>query len=221
MIFTPVARPRVWFSIWATRHKDFAALPNSSQGEYAFGDPKRVATLPATDIDWNQAVEFCNWLTKKERSEGLLNNAQSYRLPSDFEWSVAVGLENEDEAASVTERIRKANDSFPEGNPSDGIYPWGKGYPPPDGVGNYGKEKASVGHYPPNRYGLYDMGGNVEEWCQDTLDWGQGVAIIRGIAATFASTPREKASAARYTVGFDNKSSNRGFRCVLVTKSLH
>src|SRR5262249_44950096 len=50
---------------------------------------------PVVGVSWEDANQFCAWLTRKERSEGTLRNFQSYRLPTDREWSEAIGLEHE------------------------------------------------------------------------------------------------------------------------------
>ncbi len=50
---------------------------------------------PVVGVSWEDANQFCAWLTKKERSEGTLATFQSYRLPTDREWSRAVGIEHE------------------------------------------------------------------------------------------------------------------------------
>ena len=49
----------------------------------------------AVKVSWNDTQAFCAWLTKKERAEGKITADQSYRLPTDAEWSVAVGLGKE------------------------------------------------------------------------------------------------------------------------------
>jgi len=46
-------------------------------------------------VSWTDAEEFCNWLTKRERSAGNLPADRQYRLPTDEEWSAAVGLNYE------------------------------------------------------------------------------------------------------------------------------
>jgi len=42
-------------------------------------------------VNWFDAMAFCKWLTDKERDENLIEDRQSYRLPTDREWSLAVG----------------------------------------------------------------------------------------------------------------------------------
>ena len=119
---------------------------------------------PVVGITWKQATAFCIWRTQ------LLNNAlvrdgeyyvQDYRLPLETEWEYAArgGLENS-------------------------MYPWGglytrnregcflanfkplRGNYTPDGA----VTTASVGMYEPNEFGLYDMAGNVSEWCANAYD---------------------------------------------------
>src|SRR5437899_4419113 len=71
-------------------------------------------------------MAFCKWLTDKERDENLLEDRQCYRLPTDREWSLAVGLANE-RGATPQARDGKIKNEFP----------WGKQWPPPAGAENY------------------------------------------------------------------------------------
>lgn len=104
-----------------------------------------------------------------------------YRLPSDAEWSAAAGLPRED---GNTPRAR--------GESELRHYAWGSPWPPPAGAGNFSGEEtevdksepgnfiagyrdgyaklAPVGKFPPNRYGIHDLSGNVLEWCEDWFD---------------------------------------------------
>jgi formylglycine-generating enzyme required for sulfatase activity len=83
------------------------------------------------EVSWNDAKEFCRWLTKRERSAGDLPEGREYRLPKDEEWSAAVGLKNE--VGSTPEEKSGKNK----------LYPWDipqkrdKSWPPPVGAGNY------------------------------------------------------------------------------------
>jgi len=184
MKFVPVAGTRVLFGIWDVRVQDFETFVNESRYDATnvmwtylggdgllehFGDTWRdpdfaqSPTHPVCGVSWQDAQAFCAWLTQKERREGKLNQLQNYRLPTDAEWSVAAGNTK---------------------------YPWGDQWPPPAGAGNYASGEvavgdwptnlptiqgyldgyprtAPVGSFPANRNGLYDMGGNVRQWCQD------------------------------------------------------
>ena len=115
------------------------------------------------------------------------------------------------------------------------VYPWGAQWPPPRGVGNYGDatfkrkypkwtaiqgyddgyaETSPVGTFRSNRFGLYDMGGNVWQWCEDWYDGEQKARVLRG-AAWFRAEPGNLLSSARLPGPPDNRATQRGFRCVL------
>ena len=71
-------------------------------------------------VNWADAVAFCKWLTDKEHDDNILESRQEYRLPTDPEWSAAVGLKNEG-GATPEARDGKIRNEFP----------WGKQWPPP------------------------------------------------------------------------------------------
>ncbi len=180
---------------------------------------------PVVNVSWKDAERFCEWLTRKERNEGRLGPSQSYRLPKDWEWSVAVGL-NEPRSGTP-----KDNDGKIEGQ-----YPWGTEWPPPRGAGNYADETAAkcfgrnwiiggyddgyattspVGSFKPNQFGLYDLGGNVWEWCEDRYDQYDENRVLRG--GSWASGERKSLlSSLRHRHGPYYRLYNFGFRCVLV-----
>jgi formylglycine-generating enzyme required for sulfatase activity len=108
------------------------------------------AQLPVEKVSWDDAVEFCRKLSvlSAERSAGRV-----YRLPTDAEWEYAC------RAGSRTKW------SFGDAESSPGDYAW---Y-----WDNSGNKTHPVGTKKPNAWGLYDMHGNVWEWC---LDWYDGYA---------------------------------------------
>ncbi|MDE5099131.1 MAG: formylglycine-generating enzyme family protein, partial [Trichodesmium sp. St16_bin4-tuft] len=104
---------------------------------------------PVEQVNWNQAVEFCKRLSKL--------TGRKYRLPSEAEWEYAC-------RAGTSTPFYFGETITPELANYHGNYTYGKG---PKGE-NRG-QTTPVGKFPPNAFGLYDMHGNVYEWCAD--DW--------------------------------------------------
>jgi formylglycine-generating enzyme required for sulfatase activity len=76
-----------------------------------------------------------------------------------------------------------------------------------------------VGSFAANRYGIYDLGGNVWEWCEDWYDSDQKYRVLRG-ASWHHDSPDSLLSLSR---GYDSpggRFSGFGFRCVLVSAKL-
>lgn len=210
MRFVAIPGLSVLFSVWDTRVRDFAAFVHATRydadaGMYSItADGKWVQRGntwrrpgfaqtpddPVVGVSWFDAEAFCRWLTDTERAAGRLAAGQRYRLPTDAEWSVAAGLGGETGATPEERNCRIA-----------GLYPWGRVWPPPDRVGNYADAAAKqafprwrtipgyedgyvftspVGSFPPNRFGLYDMSGEVWQWCQDAYRPGSTHRPLRG-----------------------------------------
>ncbi len=117
--------------------------------------------FPASGITWDEAIEFCQKLTATEHTNGRLPAGESYRLPTEAEWECAC-------RAGTTTAYSFGNDESKLGE-----YGWFDG-----NVKNIGEQYAhKVGLKKPNPWGLYDMHGNVWEWCSD---W-YGEALSGGI----------------------------------------
>ena len=118
---------------------------------------------PVVNVSWNDAKSFCDWLSKKEN--------KSYRLPTEAEWEYACRAGSHgiysfgDDTAKLTKHgnvadeflrrtIKRPDWTFADGDDGHSF-------------------TAPVGSYPPNAFGLYDMYGNVDEWCNDwfSLDY--------------------------------------------------
>jgi formylglycine-generating enzyme required for sulfatase activity len=218
MKFVPVPGTDVQFSIWETRVKDYAAYAAANAGvdeswKKPFGDEfKQSDTYPVVNVSWEDARAFCEWLTKKEMAAGKIKAGQKYRLPTDAEWSVAVGLGKE-----------KGNTPQEKNDGIRDVYPWGKEWPPPKGAGNYGgslnvdnyEYTSAAGSFAANKLGLHDMGGNVWEWCEDKYSPTSANRVLRG-ASWFDGNPISLLSSLRDYRTPGGRDFDVGFRCVLV-----
>ncbi len=200
----------------------------SKQRGNSWEDPgfKQTEDDPVVGVSWQDASAFCDWLTLRERAAGRLPADWEYRLPTDAEWSIAAGLTAEDPAKSPQEKDRKITDQ----------YPWGAQWPPPAGAGNFAGAEADDAHWPatfstipgytdgfartapagsfkPARNGLYDLGGNVCEWCQDEYQPGDGYRVLRGASwSNFGQVALLLSR--RYCDQPGYRSDSVGFRCV-------
>lgn len=77
------------------------------------------------------------------------------------------------------------------------------------------KYTAKVGSYPPNRLGIFDLGGNVWEWCEDWYDGERKARVLRG-ASFLNEFPAVLLSSSRFNHAPDGRHDNFGFRCVVV-----
>jgi serine/threonine protein kinase/formylglycine-generating enzyme required for sulfatase activity len=243
MRFVPLGKIEV--AVWQTRVHDFEAFVRATgydaiggMSSIIPGDGFKLNTMswknpgfaqtpehPVVGVSWEDANQFCAWLTQYEQSAGLLAASFRYRLPTDREWSIAVGLIDE-RGATPEERSGKVK----------GVYPWGRTFPPAVDIRNYAGGESSEGapenwnvipgfHDPfprtgpvsafaPNQRGLYNLGGNVWEWCADkfngTLNWR---TLRGGSWATWRAD--DLLSSARR--GYDPylRSDDVGFRCVI------
>lgn len=240
MKFVPVPGTPVLFSCWETRVGDFEAFVTETGYEAtegvlslgtnrwkARGDTWKAPGFPQTDlhpvcgVSWKDATAFCEWLSRKE--------GRTYRLPEDLEWSTAAGISGE---VGATPRARSGK--IPD------LYPWGREMPPNvNGLpaGNYPGAEASetnwpavfriipdfrdpfartapVGSFPPGKDGLYDLGGNVWEWCSDPFDPGKESRVVRG-ASWVDNLPEILLTSYRHYGRPEMRNTSVGFRCVL------
>lgn len=233
MKFVSVPGTKVLFCVWETRRQDYEAYAKAVAGvdrswenqEFKGQKIGSAADHPVVGTSWGDAKAFCAWLQEKELREGRLPAGASYRLPTDLEWSAAVGLPTE--AGPTPERrgmgVR--------------VFPWGTQFPPAERAGNYADTAsgaafgsdwkfipgyadgvvttAPVGSFAANRNGLFDLSGNVWEWCEDFYDGRSGARVLRG-GSWFDSVPAHLVSSFRYQNVPGDRNFSIGFRCVLV-----
>jgi formylglycine-generating enzyme required for sulfatase activity len=185
-----------------------AALPKvnidlKSDPSYFKGD-----NLPVECVSWNDAQEFCARLSQMAN--------KTYRLPTEAEWEYAC------RGGTTTPFYCGETISTDLAN-YNGNYTYGQGQ-----KGQYREKTTEVGIFPANPFGLYDMCGNVWEWCEDGLHENYINAPIDGSAWTslgsepvmrggsWFDTPRYCRSACRYNFFRDGLNYGIGFRVVCV-----
>ena len=112
-----------------------------------------TTNLPVESLSYAEAIEFCRRLSELPEE---LERGRIYRLPSEIEWEYACRAGGET-MFHTGERLSSSEANF------DGRYPT-RGTQP----GPFLSRSTIVGSYEPNDFGLYDMHGNVAEWC---FDW--------------------------------------------------
>ena len=206
MEFVPVAAtPGVFWSRWETRVRDYAAFCRDTNRAHEKPDFAQGVDHPVVNVSFEDAQEFCVWLSKKE--------GRAYRLPTDHEWSCAVGIGAQEDAAASP----KAKDMGIKG-----VYPWGTAWPPPKGSGNFGSSlkvdsydnTSPVGSFSPTADGLYDLSGNAWEWCDSLYDPNATDRVLRGGSWNFIN-PSYLLSSYRYNFHPTIRIDFYGFRVVL------
>ena len=164
---------------------------------------------PVEQVSWEDAVEFCDRLSQY--------TGRTYRLPSEAEWEYACRAGSAKPFAfgdTITTDVVNYDGNYTYGNAPKGEY---RGRTTP------------VGTFQPNAFGLYDMHGNVWEWCQDSWHSNYKGAPTDGSAwldneessnrkllrgGSWFNYPANCRSAFRYDNDLDYRIGNFGFRVV-------
>ena len=175
-VLHPVALERSFYlqttEVTNAQFRQFQADHDSGQIE---GNSLNREHQPVVQVSWQQASQFCNWLSRKEglppfyrETNGIVTgynpSATGYRLPTEAEWAWAARVEND--------TLKK--------------FTWGDNFPPTSAVENYADNtsayvtgrilngytdghvvSAPVATFPATSKGLHDLGGNVAEWIHD------------------------------------------------------
>jgi len=162
---------------------------------------RKRESLPVETVSWNDAVSYCVNLTWRERAAGRITAQKEYRLPTEAEWEYA--------ARAGTRGVRYGE--------LDAIAWYG---------GNSGNQTQPVKQKTANVWGLYDMTGNVWEWCSDWYgDYPTGsvtdptgsssgvLRVHRGGGWCYDARSARSAFRDRLVSGY--RRSNLGFRPVL------
>jgi sulfatase modifying factor 1 len=176
-------------------------------------------TRPVEQVKWWDATNYCGQLTQRERTAGRIFSNWSYRLPTESEWEYLC------RAGTTTQFYYGTNLLSGMAN-FNGEYEYRGTGTVFNASGTFLNRSTSVGSYQPNPFGIYDLVGNVREWCQDwyanyptgsvTDPTGPATGsqrIFRGGA--FNSFGAECRSAARNKYDPNSGFNTVGFRVVL------
>ncbi|MBF2007965.1 MAG: formylglycine-generating enzyme family protein [Chlorogloeopsis fritschii C42_A2020_084] len=137
-----VTVPGFFMGKYAVTQAQYQAIMGSNPSHF------RGEKRPVEQVSWNNAVEFCKRLSQK--------TGRTYTLPREAEWEYAC-------RAGTTTPFYFGETITTDLVNYDGRYTYASAP-----QGQYRKQTTDVGSFPPNAFGLYDMHGNVWEWCQDT-----------------------------------------------------
>jgi formylglycine-generating enzyme required for sulfatase activity len=166
---TPITQEQ-WAVVagWEKVGKDLDPDPSEFKGDQR----------PVEQISWQDAIEFCARLRRKTKKD--------YRLPTEAQWEYAC-------RAGTTTPFYFGETLSTELANYDGNYTYGRG-----SKGEYRKETIPVKSFPANGWGLYDMHGNVYEWCLDP--WHES---YEGKTQTDSEVWDEEQSAEQYLLDED------------------
>ncbi len=206
---TVILNRAFWIGQFEVTQGEYLSVMNTNPSSFP-GDLNR----PVSSVSWVDATNYCFKLTQRELAAGRIQSGSEYRLPTEAEWECAA-------RAGTSTRFSYGNDPDYSSLKDHAWYASNSGFTP-----------HSVGQKLPNPWGLYDMEGNVVEWC---LDWfgllpggvqidptgpvssASGRKVVRGGA--FDNSEQSSRSAARllFNAVPPLTDTDLGFRVVLAT----
>jgi formylglycine-generating enzyme required for sulfatase activity len=118
---------------------------------------------PVEGVDWEAAAKYCYRLTQIDRARGIIQETQEYRLPTEAEWEYAA----------------RAGSTEPRYGEIDMIAWWRD---------NSNNQTQPIKGKQPNAWGLYDMIGNVSEWCGDWIRSYSNTSMVDPTGDTFGTS---------------------------------
>ncbi|MEZ6003947.1 MAG: formylglycine-generating enzyme family protein [Planctomycetota bacterium] len=145
-----------WMSATEVTQAQYQALMGANPSFFSGGN------RPVEQVTWNNARAYCAALTAQELAFGNVPNGFEYRLPTEAEWEYAC-------RGGTTTEFHYGDALYcDDGNFDTSLH---------SGEDCYSLYTVNVGSYSPNAFGLYDMHGNVSEWCLDSYAvYGAGAA---------------------------------------------
>ena len=180
ILFIRIAPLSIWVGQYEVTNAQYERFNRAHDPKRYYDHILNLPDQPAVLVSWEDANNYCGWLNRNFKSQ--LPTGFEFRLPTEKEWN----------AFAACGREAK--------------YPWGDQWPPPNSFNYKGTEGASifyglihnekfirghddgfivaarVGESGTNEWGLYGVGGNVWEWCQDWFDETKMTRVLKGAA---------------------------------------
>ena len=144
----------LWMGPYPVKQQDFQSVMGINPSGFT-GD----LTRPVETVTWEDATNYCAHRTQQELASGKIPSGFQYRLPTEAEWEYAcrAGTTTMFNYGDDPSYLNLTNHAWYTANSAETTHP--------------------VGQKPPNAWGLYDMHGNVWEWCQDWYDSYPGGSV--------------------------------------------
>ncbi|HEY0549105.1 MAG TPA: formylglycine-generating enzyme family protein [Verrucomicrobiae bacterium] len=199
-----------WIGKYEVTQGEYFSVMNTNPSVF-LGDLSR----PVSSVSWPDATNYCARLTERELAAGRIPLGSHFRLPTEAEWEYAA-------RAGTTNRFSYGNDPDYSNLTNHAWF-----------SENAARITFPVGQKLPNPWGLYDMSGNVWEWCQDwfgPLPGGRqidpegpasnpiGFKVMRGGAYDYPGSSCRSAARLFFAASPFITDSDLGFRVVLVTE---
>jgi formylglycine-generating enzyme required for sulfatase activity len=194
-----------WMSLYPITQQQWRAVAMLSAVNRSLeSDPADFSgdSLPVEQVSWHEAVEFCDRLNRWLESYPTAFDLRRFRLPTETEWEYAC-------RAKTTTPFHTGQTLTTELANYNGTQPYRR-----EPVGSFRGATTQVGSFKANDFGLYDMHGNVLEWCtpREGVQTKNAWRAVRG--GSWQSPPQDGRSAYRAGFKADTRSNQIGFRIV-------
>ena len=179
-----------WMGKYEVTQNEFMQLMSSNPSAF-----HSSSNLPVDSVTWFEATTYCSLLTAREQTAGHISSNQLYRLPTEAEWEYACRAHSTntyyfgDDAGALYAKLSS--------------YAW---------IYVNSGQTSSGGLKIPNRWGLYDMIGNVQEWCSDWYASLPGGSVLDPTGPSSGSNRVARGAGWLTTNGAEFYSADRRFK---------